>query len=123
MLSLVFVPVKTAPVDVGNGVEVANINRLVPEGVLWVPDAPEATVPTATGWMFDAAVPCVVTEAVDPELIIGLGLADCGVAWPAGTSVALMSGRAMDMRESRRSSFSVSKELRLITGWDSMFIN
>lgn len=70
-----------------------------------------------------AAVPCVVTEAVAPELVAVLGLGACGVGCPAGTSVALLSGRAMDMRESRRSSFSVSKELRLITGWDNMFIS
>lgn len=54
--------------------------------------------------------------AVAPELVATLGLAACGVGCPAGTSVALLSGRAMDMRESRRRSFSVSRELRLITG-------
>lgn len=72
------------------------------------------------------AKPWVATgaaAAATAELAAVLGLAACGVGCPAGTSVALLSGRAMEMRESRRSSFSVSRELRRMTGWDSMFIS
>lgn len=118
-------PAETVPVDVGIEIAVEDIwetTRLVPEDVPWAPDTTETTGPVAVGWMPDAA-PCVVTGTVAPELVAGLGLAACGVGCPAGTSVALLSGRAIDISESRRSSFSVSKELRLITGWDSMFIS
>lgn len=98
--------------------------RLVPEDVPWATAPIEAPGPVTVGWLEPAdAVPCVMIGAVAAELVAMLGLAACGVGCPAGTSVALLSGRAMDIRESRRSSFSVSKELRLITGWDSMFIN
>lgn len=113
--------------DVGIQIAVEDVwetARLVPEDVPWAPATTEAPGPTTVGWMEPPdAIPCVVTGAVAPELVAVLGLAACGVGCPAGTSVALLSGRAMDMRESRRSSFSVSKELRLITGWDSMFIS
>lgn len=98
--------------------------RLVPEDVPWAAAPIEAPGTAAVCWVepVDTAL-CVAIGAVAPELAATLGLAACGVGCPAGTSVALLSGSAMDMRESRRSSFSVSKELRLITGWDSMFIN
>lgn len=118
-------PVETVPVDVAIDIAVEDAwetARPVPEDVLWAPGTTETTGPAAVDWRPDAT-PCVATGAVAPELVAGLGLAACGVGCPAGTSVALLSGRAMDMRESRRSSFSVSKELRLITGWDSMFIS
>lgn len=88
----------------------------VPEAVLWVAAPPEAPGIVTVGWAETIkAAPCVVIDTVGPELA-ALGLAACGVGCPAGTSVALLSGRAIDMRERRRSSFSVSKELRLITG-------
>jgi len=111
------------PVDVGIEIDVKDVweaARLVPEDVPWAP-APAEAPELATVGRVDTA-PCVVTGAVTPELV-AVGMAACGVGCPAGTSVALLSGRAMDMRESRRSSFSVSKELRLMTGWDSMFIS
>lgn len=120
-------PVEVIPVDVGIEIVVEDVwetARLVPEDVPWAPAPTEAPGPVTVGWVEPTdAAPCVVTGAVAPELVAVLGLAACGVGCPAGTSVALLSGRAMDMRESKRSSFSVSKELRLITGWDSMFIS
>lgn len=75
--------------------------------------------PGTTGWVDTTT--CVVT--VGPELVATVDVAAWGVGCAAGTSVALLSGRAMEIRERRRSSFSVSRELRLITGWDSMFIS
>lgn len=120
-------PVEVIPVDVGIEIVVRDVweaARLVPEDVPWATAPTETPGPATTGWVDPAdTVPCVVIGAVTPELVAVVGMAACGVGCPAGTSVALLSGRAMDMRESRRSSFSVSKELRLITGWDSMFIS
>lgn len=120
-------PVEVVPVDVGIVIVVEDVweaARLVPEDVPWATAPTEAPGTDTVGWVEPAdTVPCVVIGAVTPELDAVLGMAACGVGCPAGTSVALLSGRAMDMRESRRSSFSVSKELRLITGWDSMFIS
>ena len=96
--------------------DVWEVPRLDPEDVPRGAAPAGATGAGAVGWSDPTvAVPCVVTEAVAPEFAI-LGLAVCGFGCPAGTSVALLSGRAIDMRESRRNSFSVSKELRLITG-------
>lgn len=96
--------------------DVCEAARLVPEDVPWAAATTEAPGPATLGCVDPTdAVPCVVTGAVAPELVAVLGLA-CGVGCPAGTSVALLSGRAMDMRESKRSSFSVSRELLLITG-------
>lgn len=113
--------------DVGIQIVVEDVweaARLVPEDVPWAAAPTETTGPVTVGWLEPTdTTPCVVIGAVAPELVAVMGLAACGVGCPAGTSVALLSGRAMDMRESRRSSFSVSKELRLITGWDSMFIS
>lgn len=87
---------------------------LVPEDVLWAATPAEAAGTVTAGCTeASGAVPCAA--AVAPEFAV-LELTACGVGWPAGTSVALLSGRAMDMRDSRRRSFSVSKELRRITG-------
>lgn len=96
-------------------------------------DGPWAAVPTTddpgtttVGWVEPTAVvkvPSVVMGAGAPELLATLGLTDCGVGCPAGTSVALLSGRAIDIRDRRRSNFSVRRELRRMTGWDSMFIS
>lgn len=96
-------------------------------------DGPWAAVPTTddpgtttVGWVDPTVVvkvPSVVMGAVAPELVATLGLTACGVGCPAGTSVALLSGRAIDMRDRRRSNFSVRSELRRMTGWDSMFIS
>lgn len=120
-------PVEVVPVDVGIEIVVADVweaAKLVPEDVPWAAAPTEAPGTATVGTVEPTdAMPCVVIGAVAPELVATLGLAACGVGCPAGTSVALLSGRAMDMRESRRSSFSVSKELRLMTGWDSMFIS
>lgn len=120
-------PVEVVPVNVGIEMVVEDAweaTRLVPEDVPWAAAPTEGPGPATMGCVetTDAAT-CVVAGAVAPELVAVMGLAACGVGCPAGTSVALLSGRAMDMRESRRSSFSVSKELRLITGWDSIFIS
>lgn len=120
-------PVEVVPVDVGIEIVVQDAwetARLVPEDVPWAAAPTEAPGTATVGWVEPVdTVPCVVIGAVAPELVATLALAACGVGCPAGTSVALLSGRAMDMRESKRSSFSVSKELRLMTGWDSMFIS
>lgn len=96
-------------------------------------DGPWAAVPTTddpgtttVGWVEPTAVvkvPSVAMGAGAPELLATLGLTDCGVGCPAGTSVALLSGRAIDIRDRRRSNFSVRRELRRMTGWDSMFIS
>lgn len=92
------------------------VARVDPEDVPWGAAPPGTTGTDTVGWRDPTdAVPCVVTKAVAPEFA-EVGLAVCGSGCPAGTSVALLSGRAIDMRESRRKSFSVSKELRLITG-------
>lgn len=95
--------------------------RPVPEDVPWAVVPREAPGTAAVAWVGQAGVePWAVTVtgagAVTPELLAALGLATCGVGCPAGTSVALLSGRAMEISDSRRSSFSVSKELRRITG-------
>lgn len=104
--------------------DVCEVAILVPEDVPCAAAPTDAPGTVTVGWTDPTdTTPCVVTEAVAPELAAVLGLAACGIGCPAGTSVALLSGRAIDMRESRRSSFSVSKELRLITGWDSIFIS
>lgn len=96
--------------------DVCEAARLVPEDVPWAVDTTEAPGPATMAWVDPTdTMPCVVTGTVAPELVAMLGLA-CGVGCPAGTSVALLSGRAMDMRESKRSSFSVSRELLRITG-------
>lgn len=113
------VPAEIVPVDVGIMIVVEDawgIDRLVPEDVLCA-TAPTKVPAAATVGCTETTdvAPCAMTETVAPELV-ALELAACGVGCPAGTSVALLSGRAMDMRERRRSSFSVSKELRLITG-------
>ncbi len=87
------------------------------------------------GWEgVGATEPCVVlvpatTEMVpDPAVVWvvgaeGVAVGAWGTGWLAGTSVALLSGRAMEIKERRRSSFSVRRELRRITGWESMFIS
>lgn len=46
-----------------------------------------------------------------------------GAPAAGGASVALLSGSAIEMSESKRRSFSVNRELRRITGWDSIFIS
>lgn len=108
------------PVEVGieivvEGVAVAP--KLVPEDVPWAAAPAEALDTVAVDCVEPTdAVLGVVTGTVAPELVAVLGLAACGVGCPAGTSVALLSGSAIDMRESSRSSFSVSKELRRMTG-------
>ena len=119
-------PVEVVPVDVGIQIVVEDVWEAVtlPEDVPWAEAPTETPGPATMGWVEPTdtdTVPCVVTGAVAPRLVATWEA--CGAGCPAGTSVALLSGRAMDMRESRRSSFSVSKELRLITGWDSMFIS
>lgn len=66
----------------------------------------------------------VVTEEEEDDDVAPVVTAwGCGVECHTGTSVALLSGSAMEMSESRRSSFSVSSELRRMTGCDSMFIS
>lgn len=113
-------PVDVVPVDVGIEIVVEDVweaARLIPEDVPWAAAPTDDPGAATVGWVEPTDnVPCVVMGAVAPELVAMLGLAACGVGCPAGTSVALLSGRAMDMRESRRNSFSVSKELRLMTG-------
>lgn len=90
--------------------------RLVPEDIPWAVAPMDVPGTTTVGWVEPADnVPCAVIGTVAPELV-ATEVAACGVGCPAGTSVALLSGRTMDMRESRRSSFSVSRELRLMTG-------
>lgn len=127
LVVLLSFPVEVIPVDVGIEILVEDVweaARLAPEDVPWTTAPTEAPKTVTVGWIETAdTVPCVGIWAVTPELDAVLETAACGVGCPAGTSVALLSGRAMDMRESRRSSFSVSKELRLMTGWDSMFIS
>lgn len=113
-------PAAVIPVEVGieivvEGVAVAP--KLVPEDVPWAAAPAEALDTVAVDCVEPTdAVLGVVTGTVAPELVAVLGLAACGVGCPAGTSVALLSGSAIDMRESSRSSFSVSKELRRMTG-------
>lgn len=71
-----------------------------------------------------AAVPATVAVAPATAVVVAAAVAGaCGVGCAAGTSVALLSGSAMEMSESRRSSFSVSSELRRMTGCESMFIS
>lgn len=115
----IYIPVDVVPVDVGIEIVVDGAweaARIVPEEVPWAV-APVTAVPGTVGWVEPVDnVLCVVMGTVAPELVATLGLVACGVGCPAGTSVALLSGRAMDIRESRRNSFSVSKELRLMTG-------
>lgn len=98
--------------------------KLIPEDVPWAAAPTEDTGTDTETWVVPTDMEtCVVMGAVAPEPVGTTGLAACGVGCPAGTSVALLSGRAMDMRERRRRSFSVRRELRLMTGWDSMFIS
>lgn len=106
--------------DVGIEIVVEGIREAtkpVPEDVPWATAPAVAPVPITVACVETADAELgVVIGAVAPELVAMMGLAACGVGCPAGTSVALLSGRAMDMRESSRRSFSVSKELRRITG-------
>lgn len=98
--------------------------KLIPEDVPWAADPTEDTgTDTDTCVVPTDMETCVAMGAAIPEPVATTGLADCGVGCPAGTSVALLSGSAMDMRESRRRSFSVRRELRRMTGWDNMFIS
>lgn len=98
--------------------------KLIPEDVPWAAAPTEDTGTDTDTWVVPTDMEtCVVMGAAEPEPVATTGLAACGVGCPAGTSVALLSGSAMDMRESRRRSFSVRRELRLMTGWDSMFIS
>lgn len=96
---------------------------------------PATTDTVVAGWEgIGPTEPCVVPAPATAEMVPvpavvwvagaeGVAVGAWGTGWLAGTSVALLSGRAMEIRESRRSSFSVSRELRRITGWDSMFIS
>lgn len=84
--------------------------------------APEVAIEAAVAAAVAAATAAAAARAgVGVEVAIGAAAAAAWVVAPS--AVVLFSGRAMEMRDRRRSSFSVSRELRLITGWDSMFIN
>lgn len=114
-LPAVIVPVEVGMEMVVEGV--VDVPKIIPEEVAWPAVAAEALA-TVTVVCVEPAdtVLGVLTGTVAPELLAVLGLAACGVGCPAGTSVALLSGRAIDMRESSRSNFSVSKELLRMTG-------
>ena len=97
----------------------------IPEVAPWLATAGAAVAPKAVAAtapeMVVAVAPATVATAAAVAAVAMAGT--CGVGCAAGTSVALLSGRAMEMSESRRSSFSVSSELRRMTGCDSMFIS